>query len=175
MLVMWTRFWLMLWMIRRNKQKFISCTRSTRVHLRMLQTANCLRSIKSQSGLSLLDILVKASASNANGTHTTIQSLVYSYIFVRKRMAKRHLLPSYIAFRMWLYAWAYMCSASFHLCSMGIVRAHSFTLAVANKYMLVATDFGTCTETREKHYDTTHSLTIWLCKSLHSELSRWLC
>lgn len=53
-----------IWTTERNKQTFISCTRSTRVHLRMLQTANCLRSNKSQSGLALLDKHVKASVSN---------------------------------------------------------------------------------------------------------------
>lgn len=85
MLVMWnlTDVWMnkrRIWTTERNKQTFISCTRSTRVHLRMLQTANCLRSIKSQSGLAARQTC-KSECFQCDRTHTTARQSVFRRLY----------------------------------------------------------------------------------------------
>lgn len=118
MLVMWnlTDVWMnkrriSIWTTERNKQAFISCTRSTRVHLRMLQTANCLRSIKSQSGLAARQTC-KSECFQCDRTHTTIPQSVfrrlYATIVTMYRVCMH--VNIYTAYKWCGYICGYMCS-----------------------------------------------------------------
>lgn len=137
----------------RNKQTRISCTRSTRVHLRMLQTANCLCSIKSQWDLSLLN---KRWKSERFHTYTHICTRYYVYMSEWSNATRRLGI-----FGMYLYECLHVLGSVPSLFNLLCVLACATAIAVASCHL-----FHLFRGIRRGEWEKTICCTMWVMWNL---------